>query len=525
MLGFDIASNPKCKRIIQKTMAGGQPVAGACTLTCNTGPGGVSLFVAGPARNSGTSDQPLEVDPVKSDGVVFGMFSMDSIVDAALLPFSQKDIAVSVVAVPSDVDASSGSLIEIADSRWNVVCKASDNYLEDQRSWAAVEVLIGGLLITGLLVAGLLMVAGHTTRVERLVAKRTGELRESERRFRSLVDNAADTFILHTQDGNILDVNKYACESLGYTREELLSMTVADIDADVVPKNHAQFWNRSLDEYPMSFEGVHRRKDGAMFPVEVRLTCFDAGGHRFMLGLARDVTERKRTEEALDNDRRLLRHTLDLQEQDRKLVAYEIHDGLAQQLAGALFKFQSIEVLRERDPDAARDMFDDAVRVLRDAMVETRRLISGLRPPELDESGVVDAIDYLISEQRQRGGSEIEFVAPKDFGRLVPPLESAIFRIVQECLTNACRYSQSEKVRVEMALAGERVRAEVRDWGVGFDADHIEHGHYGIQGIRERVRLLGGSVVIDTAPGQGTRICAEFPLVLPLENGFAKNGG
>ena len=95
---------------------------------------------------------------------------------------------------------------------------------------------------------------------------------------------------------------------------------------------------------------------------------------------------------------------------------------------------------------------------------------------------------------------------------------------MQECLTNACRYSQSEKVRVELGQAGDRVHVEVRDWGIGFDPAQVEHGHYGLQGIRERARSLGGSAVIETAPGKGTRITVDLPLLPPIENGTAKNG-
>ena len=191
-------------------------------------------------------------------------------------------------------------------------------------------------------------------------------------------------------------------------------MTIADIDVDYVSKDLEHKAMLEPEEYPVSFEGVHRRKDGTTFPVEIRLSRLDdPAQQRLMLGLARDITDRKQAEEALHDEQRLLREMLDLHEQDRKLVAYEIHDGLAQQLTGALYKFQSIEQLRDRDPDAAREMFDEAMRLLREAMAETRRLISGLRPPILDESGVVAAIDYLIAEQRQRGGPEIEFVHPR----------------------------------------------------------------------------------------------------------------
>ena len=163
-------------------------------------------------------------------------------------------------------------------------------------------------------------------------------------------------------------------------------------------------------------------------------------------------------------------------------------------------------------------MFDKSERLLREAMEECRRLISGLRPPILDEAGIVAAIDALVSEQRQRGGPEIEFLHRVDFDRLAAPVESAAFRIVQECLTNACRYSQSQKIRVGLVQVNGRVLIDVQDWGVGFDPQRVEKGHFGLQEIRQRARLLGGST-IQAVPGQGTHITVELPLVPPIENG------
>ena len=155
-------------------------------------------------------------------------------------------------------------------------------------------------------------------------------------------------------------------------------------------------------------------------------------------------------------------------------------------------------------------------------MAETRRLIGGLRPPVLDEAGVVPAIEYLVAEHQRRDGPEIEFVHEVQFDRLAPPLESALFRIVQECLTNACRYSQSPKVRVELRQADDRVRIDVQDWGVGFDPEQIGDGHFGLRGIRERARLLGGTVSIQTAPQQGTHVTVELPSDPVAENGDGK---
>ena len=245
----------------------------------------------------------------------------------------------------------------------------------------------------------------------------------------------------------------------------------------------------------------------------------EVDGQRFMLGLARDITDRKRTEDLIRQEQRLLRELLDVHERERKIMAYEIHDGLSQQLTGALYKFQSAEMQSNGNLDAARKTCGEGVELLREAIAETRRLIGGLRPPVLDESGIVAAVEYLIADQQKQGGPEIEFVHDPDFQRLAPPLESALFRMVQECLTNAHRHSHSEKVRVELHQIDDRVCVDVRDWGVGFDPAEVPGGHFGLQGIRERARLLGGAVVLQTAPGQGTHITIELPLIVQAENG------
>ena len=126
-------------------------------------------------------------------------------------------------------------------------------------------------------------------------------LKESERRFRLLVEHATDSFFLHEIDGRIRDVNQHACESSGYTREELLGLSIEDIDQDFVPGKHLEKWGQMVPGVPITFEGVHRRKDGTTFPVEVRLGVLESGERQLMLGLVRDISERKRAEEEKQN--------------------------------------------------------------------------------------------------------------------------------------------------------------------------------------------------------------------------------
>lgn len=123
------------------------------------------------------------------------------------------------------------------------------------------------------------------------------------------------------------------------------------------------------------------------------------------------------------------------------------------------------------------------------------------------------ALDCLICEMQGREEPEIEFVRNVQFDRLSPPLETALFRITQEALNNACRHSRSKKVCVTLAEQDGHVRVEVQDWGAGFDPGLVTKNSFGLRGIRERARVLAGQAIVDTAPGKGTRIIVELPLL------------
>lgn len=235
--------------------------------------------------------------------------------------------------------------------------------------------------------------------------------------------------------------------------------------------------------------------------------------------LQREVEERHRAQEALERERRTLEHLLRASDHERQLIAYDIHDGLAQYLAGAIMHLQITDHLRQRKPAEAAKAFEAGMAMVRESLNEARRLISGVRPPILDESGVVAAVAHLVYDFRANQGPEIEFRSNVNFGRLAPVLENAIYRIAQEGLTNACKYSQSENIRVELVQLGDQVRIEIADQGVGFDPQTVDEGRFGLEGIRERARLLGGNALIDSAPGQGARIVVDVPLVPGKEHG------
>ena len=229
--------------------------------------------------------------------------------------------------------------------------------------------------------------------------------------------------------------------------------------------------------------------------------------------LRREIKERRRAEELLLKEQRYLRYLLELQDRDRQMVSYEIHDGLVQQLAAAMMQFEMFNRLAGHEAKVDWKTFESGMAMLSESMREARRLINGLRSPILDELGVVAAIEDLISQGCAQEKPEIDFVHHLERERLAPSLENVIFRIVQESLTNARRYSQSERVLVRLFQRDDYVRIEVQDWGIGFNPRKVGDGHFGLEGIQERARLLGGSATIKSALGKGTRIVVELPLM------------
>ena len=221
---------------------------------------------------------------------------------------------------------------------------------------------------------------------------------------------------------------------------------------------------------------------------------------------------RQRTAE-LTREQQTLRHLLQSGDRERQLIAYEIHDSLAQQLAAALMQFQTHDRLREQDPKAAAKAFEDGMRMVRQCLLQSRRLISGVRPPILDESGVVAAIAHLVQERlASHEGVQIEFHRDVEFGRLTPVVENAVYRVVHEGLSNALTHSQSKKIRIELIQLGEQIQVAVQDWGAGFHCEDVSGRGFGLESIRERVRVLGGTTSVESTPGEGTRMVVNLPI-------------
>ncbi len=338
-------------------------------------------------------------------------------------------------------------------------------------------------------------------------------LRESETKFRQLANTVAAAAFIY-QDDRLKYVNQAASRITGYSEEELLALPLKKI---VHPEHHDLFGQR-----------LRRHEEGEPAPphYEVRILCKDgrqrwvdfvAGdieyeGRPALLGTAFDITDRKQAEEELLGKQEFLKRLLNAHERDRQLTAYEIHDGLVQDITAAKMHFEAFRRQQTVLSNRGAKEFDRGLELLSETIREARRLISGLRPPIIDERGIVAAIDYLINERNTDDDLAIDFVHDVSFNRLDPVTEGAVFRIVQEALTNVYRHSKAERARVALRQLDDRMQIEIRDWGVGFQVSDVSGNRFGLQGIRERARLLRGNATIESHPGQGTRVAVELPV-------------
>lgn len=229
------------------------------------------------------------------------------------------------------------------------------------------------------------------------------------------------------------------------------------------------------------------------------------------VGVAVDVTEHEQAKAELLVEQRFMGRMLRSHERDRRLIGYEIHDGLVQDVTGAQMHLESLLRSGQLPAGPARDELELVLDLVRKAVSQSRELIGGLRPPILDKLGVVSAIESLIEDQ-QSDGPLIELTVDEQFDRLEPLLERGIYRIVQEAITNIRRHSKSDRAEIRLVQVCDRIQLEIRDWGVGFAPAMVKEKRFGLQGIRERARLLEGRAVIESAPGEGTRVFVDLPI-------------
>jgi len=345
---------------------------------------------------------------------------------------------------------------------------------------------------------------------------------QQTRILQSVLDSVGDGIVVCDEQARFLLFNPAAGEILGIGLTDAaqadwsaryglyLPDQSTPFPADALPLSRA-LRGEIVDDADI-FVQHEELSEGKWISVNARPLKDEFGRACGAVAAFRNVTEEKKAREKLRAEQRLLENSLAVHERDRQLMAYELHDGLVQYVTGALMHMEAVRGKLESAGAGIDDKCELVVKLLRQAIVEGRRLISGLRPPILDELGVVAAIAHLVDEQSGDDGPEVLFVHDVQSERMSPLLEGTLYRIVQEALANVKKHSQAETARVELTQQGESLRLAVTDTGVGFDPQAVPDSRYGLQGIRRRAELLHGHASIDSLPGGGTRVVVILPV-------------
>jgi PAS domain S-box-containing protein len=394
----------------------------------------------------------------------------------------------------------------------------------------------------------LLAIEDETERV-----KAAESLTLSETRYRRLFETAQDgILIVDAASGLVFDANPFLTDLLGYTREELVGKQLWEIGLFRDIESNKRAFRILQERHYIRYEDLPLlTKDGRHIEVEFVSNVYNVGHQMVIQCNIRDATDRKRAEaglreahdqmearvrertaelahangtlraeiarrEQVEAERRSLQGQLaTAQEDERRRIARELHDQMGQHLTALGLGLKVVKDVTP-DPSPARDRLEKLQALTALIGREVHHLALELRPTALDDLGLKAALTNYIEGCAERSGVQMDFHATGlDSDRLTPPIETALYRVIQESLTNILKHAGARRVSVVLQRSAEQVFAVVEDDGGGFDADSgptVNERRLGLLGMRERLVLVGGSLTIESQLGRGTTIIARVPL-------------
>jgi PAS domain S-box-containing protein len=373
---------------------------------------------------------------------------------------------------------------------------------------------------------------------EEIGFKVASTLEESEKRLRAAFSQTYSVLLLLRPDGTVVEANRAALEGMGFTRDQVIGR-----------KCWEPWWSTLPNEVETLKASVARAAQGEVVREECSY-CTSSGTVRFadrtlapvrdengavvlIVASGLDITEQKelldkleqrvqvRTQELEQKNaelRKLSARLLQIQDEERRRIARELHDSVGQLLAAIKMNISKVSGEKAKLSTPAASAISENMKLVEQVSNEIRTLSHLLHPPLLDEIGLLSALKWYIEGFSERSKIKVTAEMPSDLGRLPRDVELSLFRIVQECLTNIHRHSGSLTAFVRLARSRQQVTLEVKDEGRGFSPNGesiVSSGEtpgVGLRGMRERLRQLGGQLEI-SSNGTGTLVVAKLPLV------------
>ncbi len=373
-----------------------------------------------------------------------------------------------------------------------------------------------------------------------VVRARGAKLDDATRRLGAIVESSSDAILSVTPDGFVTTWNAGAERIFGYTATEMIGRSILTLIPAHLRRDMAWLLATVRGAHNIhTYDAVRLTKDGRYIDVSVTLSPLkDALGQ--FVGVSkviRDISDRMRGEvllrqahEALEirvqertaelstanhSLRRLSSRLMQVQEEERSRLARDLHDEVGQLLTALKIDLQDIQ--HGEVGEARFSSLTDSLELVDRLLTQVRTLALDLRPSLLDDLGLVSALRWYANRQAVRNGWTLSLSVEGMNGRIPAPVEVSCFRVVQEALTNIAKYSQAKTIDLTLHRQGEEVMLVIQDDGVGFDVMQarrraLSGESIGLLGMEERVRLAGGSLVVSSTLGEGTRLELCFPL-------------
>ncbi len=344
-------------------------------------------------------------------------------------------------------------------------------------------------------------------------------LQQSEATFRSIVNNATDGILVADAECKRFALaNATICEMLGYTEEELLELELSDIHPEEdLPRVADAFERQVSGAEPMACDIPVLCMDGSVFYADVNSAVITLGGRTCLMGIFRDVTDRRRIQDELKHSREELRHLYarlsDVREEERTMMAREIHDGLGQSLAVLSMQLELLRAKPPKRPEEVSRKLASMADLVERSVSEMRKICTALKPGVLDHLGLGPAVEWQAEEFEARTRVRCHLKADLENVTLDQNLATAVFRILQESLTNVARHSEADEVWINCGKKDRQIELVVSDDGKGITEDQLtDPKSLGIAGMRERALEWGGELDISGVPDEGTTVSMTIPI-------------
>ncbi|KAF7962708.1 histidine kinase [Cupriavidus sp. UYMU48A] len=349
-------------------------------------------------------------------------------------------------------------------------------------------------------------------------------IRESEARLAGIIRSSMEAIVTVDSDQHVILFNPMAETLFGWPADQAIGRPLGNFIPERFRAAHEahvrRFGVTGVSDRQMGQQRAlyALRRDGSEFPIEASISQIADGGVCLYTVMLRDITERVRAEQALRRSREELQQLSDsilaTREEEKRRIARELHDDLGQRLSALKMDMTMLaaDVSEGRDARGILENITAMNDVIDDTVASVRRIASDLRPALLDELGMLTAIEWLANDFSNRYGLPVSV----DGVDADVPEQTAIamFRIVQEALSNVVRHADATTVDVSLAQTDGQIELRVEDNGVGWDKKPSGSGprkSLGLLGIRERARLLGGAATVDSEPGKGFRLTVQIP--------------